>query len=182
MLDTLIRDIRFARRSLLRTPVLTAAALISIGVGISATTSVFSVVDAALFRPPPLPNADRLVMLYITRQQLNAPSGKERWSWSRSRLLRERATSFEEVASFSPATYALTSDEPDPVDAEVVSSSYWPALQIRPVQGRPFTPDEDVGEGEHPVAIVGYELWQRRYGGDPAFVGRTIAVNGVKLT
>src|SRR5215218_6001631 len=121
MFDTLIRDIRFARRSLLRTPVLTSAALVSIALGIAATTSVFSVVDAALFRPPPLPRADRLGMLYITRQEPNAPLARERWSWSRSRLLRERVESFEQVASFSTAVLAFTSDEPEPVNLEVVS-------------------------------------------------------------
>src|SRR5215211_8645426 len=134
MLDTLTRDIRFARRSLLRTPVLTSAALVSIALGIAATTSIFSVVDAALFRPPPLPRADRLAMLYITRHQPNAPVGKQRWSWSRSRLLRERAKSFEQIASFSTNVLALTSDEPEPVNVEVVSSSYWATLQVPPIR------------------------------------------------
>ena len=104
MLETLIRDVRFARRSLMRSRVLSAAAVLSIALGIAATTSVFSIVDAALFRPPPLPGADRLAMLFSTRQQPNALLGRERWSWPRSRLLRERATSFSHVASFSLST------------------------------------------------------------------------------
>src|SRR6266536_5503053 len=156
MLDSLLRDIRFAGRSLVRARVLSVAAILSIALGIAATTSVFSVVDAALFRPPPFPGADRLAMLFITRQRPNAPLERERWSWPRSRLLRERATSFSHVASFSLSVLAITSaeSEPEPVNAELVSSSYWPTLGIQPLVGRAFTSDEDVGPGAHPVAIV----------------------------
>jgi predicted permease len=184
MFDTLTRDIRFARRSLMRTPVLTIAAVLSIALGVSATTSVFSVVDAALFRPPPLPGADRLAILYVTRRLPNAPVRRERWSWARSRMLRERTTSFSEIASFSMSTLAITSaeSEPEPVSAELVSSSYWPALRTSPIVGRPFTPDEDVGSGEHPVVIVSHDLWQRRFARDASLVGKTISVNGVALT
>jgi putative ABC transport system permease protein len=184
MLDALTRDARFARRSLVRSPVLSVAAVLSIALGVSATTSVFSVVDAALFRPPPLPAADRLAMIYVTRHRPNAPLGRERWSWARSRMLRERATSFSEIASFSVAVLAVTSaaSEPEPVTAELVSSSYWSTLRIPPIAGRPFTPDEDVGSGAHPVAIVGSDLWQRRFGRDAFLAGQTIGVNGVVLT
>src|SRR5881394_2384948 len=184
MLETLIRDVRFAWRSLTRARVLSAAAVLSIALGIAATTSVFSIVDAALFRLPPLPEADRLVMLFITRQQPSSPISRERWSWPRSRLLRERATSFRHVASFSLSVLALTSaqNEPEPVNVEVVSSSYWPTLEIQPVVGRAFTENEDVGSGAQPVAIVGHDLWERRFGRDPAILGKAIGVNGVMLT
>jgi putative ABC transport system permease protein len=184
MLDTAIRDIRFAWRSLMRARMLSGAAVLSIALGIAATTSVFTVVDAALFRPPPFPAADRLAMLFITRQRPNAPLERARWSWPQTRLLRERATSFSHVASFSLAVLAITSaeSEPEPVNAELVSSTYWPTLGIQPLVGRAFTSDEDVGSGAHPVAIVGYDLWQRRFGRDGAIVGKAIDVNGVTLT
>jgi putative ABC transport system permease protein len=184
MLDTVIRDIRFAWRSLMRARMLSGAAVLSIALGIAATTSVFTVVDAALFRPPPFPAADRLAMLFITRQRPNAPLERARWSWSQTRLLRERATSFSHVASFSLAVLAITSveSEPEPVNAELVSSTYWPTLGIQPLVGRAFTSDEDVGSGAHPVVIVGYDLWQRRFGRDGAIVGKAIGVNGATLT
>jgi putative ABC transport system permease protein len=184
MLDALIRDVRFARRSLRRAPALTLAAVLSIALGVSATTSVFSVVDAALLRLPPFRGADRLAMLFITRQHPNSPIGLERWSWTRSRVLRERATSFSHIASFSLSVLAITSaeSEPEPVNVEVVSSSYWATLQVAPLVGRAFTSDEDVGAGAHPVAIVSYELWQRRFGRDAALVGKSVGVNGVTLT
>jgi putative ABC transport system permease protein len=184
MLDALIRDVRFARRSLVRAPALTVAAVLSIALGVSATTSVFSVVDAALFRLPPFPRADRLAMLFITRQHPNGPIGLERWSWTRSRALRDRATSFSDVASFSLSVLAITStvSEPEPVNVEVVSSSYWSTLRVTPFIGRAFASDEDVGAGAHPVAIVSYDLWQRRFGRDPSLVGKVVGINGVPLT
>jgi ABC-type antimicrobial peptide transport system permease subunit len=76
---------------------------------------------------------------------------------------------------------ALTDDTPEPVTAEVVSSDYWPLLRVQPSEGRVFTRDEDEGAGAHPVALVGHDLWQRRFGGDQSLVGRMINVNGVSL-
>ena len=181
MLGSFLRDTRFAWRNLRRTPVVTAVAVLSIALGIAATTSVFSVVDAALFRPPPLSEPDRLAILLVTRQEPGAPLTMQRWSWPRSRLLRERNRSFERVASFSSSVLALTDDVPEPVTAEVVSSDYWPLLRIQPIDGRVFTPDEDEGAGAHPVALIGQDLLQRRFGGDRSLVGRMIRLNGISL-
>src|SRR5512141_427652 len=143
MLDTVARDLRFAWRSLRRTPVVTIVAVLSIAIGVAAATAVFSVVDAALFRPPPLDEPDRLAILLITRQEPNAPVTMQRWSWPRSRLLRARARSFERVASFSSSVLAMTDDTPEPVTAEVVSSDYLPLLRVQPIEGRTFVAEED---------------------------------------
>jgi putative ABC transport system permease protein len=99
-------------------------------------------------------------------------------------MLRERATSFERVACFSTSVLALTSPdaEPEPVNAEVVSSSYWPVVGLRPVLGRAFAPEIDEGSGAHAEVIVGHDLWRRRFGGDPSLVGKTVGINGVTLT
>src|SRR6185503_6193276 len=116
MFDALLRDLRFARRSLMRTPVVTAASIVSIALGIAATTAVYGVVDAALFRQPPFKQADRLVMVYRTEQAAGEAPSKERWSWARAQLLAGRAKSFDGVATFSSSVLALTSDgaEPEP--------------------------------------------------------------------
>src|SRR3954469_24660511 len=99
MLGEIGRDLRFARRSLMRTPVVTLAAVLSIALGIAATTAVLGIVDAALYRQPPFEQADRLMMLYGTRQRDNEAPAKIRWSWRRAQLLTRRATAFEGVAS-----------------------------------------------------------------------------------
>src|SRR6478736_298007 len=113
MIAALARATRFASRSLARTPVLSGAAVLSMSVGIAATTAVFSVVDAALFRPPPFPDAGRLAIIYTTRQRGAAPAGRERWSWPRFRLL-EGARSFTGVATFTPSVLALTGVQSEP--------------------------------------------------------------------
>jgi putative ABC transport system permease protein len=183
MLTHFVRDLRFARRSLLRTPVVTAAAIVSIALGITATTAVFSVVDAALFRQPPFNHADRLVIVYATRREVNDAPTKERWSWPRSRLLRERATSFDGIGTFTTSVLALTSDDadPEPINAEMISSGYWTTLRVGALAGRVFNRDVDEGQGAHAEAVLGYDLWRRRFGGDRSILGRMVGVNGVTL-
>jgi putative ABC transport system permease protein len=180
-MESVIRDIRFARRNLARTPVLTIVAILSIALGIAATTSVFSVVDAALFRPPPLKEADRLTILLTTDDEPGAPRSYGRWSWPKTRLLHDRVRSFERVASFSTSVLALTDDVPEPVNAEIVSSDYWPLLREVPTAGRTFGIDEGEGSGDHAVAVIGYDLWQRRFGGEQSVIGRRVTINGVSI-
>jgi putative ABC transport system permease protein len=175
------RDVRVAWRGLRRTPVLTAVAVLSIALGIAATTAVFSVVDAALFRPPPLSEANRLAILLATSQESGGPVSTQRWSWPRSRFVRQRARSFERVASFSASVLALTDGTPEPVTAEIVSSEYLPLLRVHLVEGRGFAQGEDEAAGGFPVVVLGYDLWRRRFGGDRSIVGRTVGVNGVLL-
>jgi putative ABC transport system permease protein len=180
VIDELVRDLRFGARSLARTPVVTLAALLSIALGVAATTAVFGIVDAALFRPPPFERPNQLAAVYTTRQASNAPVIRERWSWPRYRRLRDLNTSFEQVATFTVSVLAITSDEAEPVNAEVVSSAYLPLLRIQPIAGRAFTAeDDDVAAA--PAALIGYDIWQRRYGGERSVLGRTVSLNGVAV-
>jgi predicted permease len=181
MIDTMLRDIRFGARSLRRTPVLAGAALLSIALGIAATTAVFGIVDAALFRPPPLDHAEELAALYITRQAPHGPVERERWSWRRAQLLRQLSTSFENVATFTYSVLAITGDEPEPVNVEIVSHEYFPTLRVAPLFGHPFEAAEDQPDGAS-VVLLEYDLWQRRYAGDRAVIGRPISLNGVVAT
>ncbi len=182
MIEPLWHDIRFARRNLARAPTLVAVAVLSIALGIAATTSVFTIVDAALIRPPPFDHADRLAILYITRARPDAAATKERWSWTRLRLLRQQSAAFQQIGAFSLAVLTLTSGDPEPLNGEFVSASYWPTLRVRPIVGRVFTADEDVDAGGHPVAIISHDLWQRLFGGDSTAVGRAIGINGRAIT
>jgi predicted permease len=183
MLDESRRDLRFARRSLMRTPIITAAAIISIALGVAATTAVFGVVDAALFRPPPFDRANRMVMLYVTRRAGTDVVSKERWSWPRARRVGERATSFAGVASFSSSVLALTSEnaDPEPLDAEMISSGYFGVARVAASIGRTFDAEVDEGTAGHPQIVLSFDLWRRRFGGDAAVLGRTVGVNGVPL-
>ena len=179
MFDTLRRDLRFARRTLVRAPIFSGAAIASIALGIAATTAVFAVVDAALLRPPPFERADRLGVALITRQRPNEAVRRERWSWIRAQLLR-RAHSFADIATFTIAPVTLGGDLPAPANAELVSASYWSTLDVVPIRGHAFETSDDGGEDA--TAVIGYALWQRQFGGSDAIIGRSIAVNGVDVT
>jgi putative ABC transport system permease protein len=184
MVDALLRDLRFARRSLMRTPVVTAAAIVSIALGIAATTAVYGVVDAALLRQPPFKQPDRLVMVYRTEQTAGEAPSKERWSWPRAQLLADRAKSFDGVATFSSSVLALTSDgaEPEPLDAELISSGYFGVLAENAALGRTFGREVDQGTAAHPEIVLSFDLWQRRFGSSVAILGQRVGVNGVPLT
>lgn len=177
-----MRDLTFAVRSLRRSPVLLGVALLSIMLGITAATSVFTVVDAALLRLPPFPNADRLVVVYEHRTDPGAASRPERWSWPRARLLCERTTSFESIATYSPAVLTITDGDPEPVNVELVSSRYLATLHMLPVIGRSFTTDVDETSAGADVVIIGNALWHRRFAADSGLVGRRIRVNDIALT
>ena len=174
-------DVRRASRSLRRSPVVTAAAIVSIGLGAAATTTVFSVVDAALFRPPPFERASELAVLFVTRARPGEAPSRERWSWPRFRELVGAQRSFERVASFSATTAAFTSGTAEPVDGEFVSSAYFPLLGVRPIVGRLFDASADDAATAEPVALLGHDLWKNRFGGDDV-IGRKVALNGVELT
>ena len=106
-MNEMTRDIRSAWRSLWRSPALTIASIASLTVAVAATTTVFSLVDAAIFRPPPFQGADRLGILFVTR---SSPDGfeRQRWSWPRFQLLNRSVRSFETTASFSTMTVTVT--------------------------------------------------------------------------
>lgn len=167
----------------MRAPALTAAAMLSIGMGIAATAAVFSVADAALLRAPAFESPDHLVILYITRQKAaaDAPT-KERWSWARFQLLQQLAASFRRLASFSSAVLTLTDGEPETVDVEIVSPSYLATLGVQPLRGHSLDESEEGRPGSMPQMMLGFDLWRRRFGGDPSIVGREIALNGLRLT
>jgi putative ABC transport system permease protein len=169
-------------RSLARSPGLALAVIGMLGAGIGALTATFGLVDAAILRPPPFSDPNRLAIAYLTRTRGEAVS-RERWSLARVRMLRQLSTTLASVANYSRAELVLTgSNNPEPVAAEVVSPEYFATLGATPLHGRTFATTEDGAAGAHPVALLGYELWRRRYAADPRVVGSTVGVNGVALT
>ena len=170
-------------RSLLRARGLTAAVVCTLAIGIGALTTAFGLADAALWREPPFDDAAGLHLLFITRARPGEAPRNERWSLARSQMLRREATSFAEMANYSAATLTLTGgDETEPVSAEVVSPSYFRTLHATAVRGRVFTADEDSVPLAHPVAVLSWELWRRRFALDSGVIGKTVGVSGVSLT
>ena len=172
-----------AWRSLTRARGLGLGVVLTLALGVAALTTTFAVANAALFRQPPFPEADRLLMLNIQRHPQGEPEHLERWSFARFQLLRQSQKSFEDVATHAPASLTLSGDaNAEVVDAERVSASYFSLLRTGAAFGRLFTPAEDDAKRPTPVALLGHRLWARRYASDPAIIGRTIRLNGVPLT
>ncbi|MBA2305888.1 MAG: ABC transporter permease [Acidobacteria bacterium] len=182
-LDDAAPDLRYAIRSLRRVPVFTAAAVISLTLGIATSTTVFSLVDAGILRSPPFAESDRLMLLNITQRTPAEGEVRLRWSWPRFLLLERSVHSFDGLASSSNVVLTITGvDDPQPLPVEVVSWRYMTVMRAPLVLGRGFTETEDTAGAASPVAILGYDLWQRRFVGAPDVVGRVVELNGVALT
>lgn len=183
MMNALLQDLRYACRTFAMRPAFVAVVSLTLAIGIGSTTSIFSVVYATLFRAVPFPEPDQLVMLYLTRTTASRGTVQLRWSYPRFQMLRQSATVFEQTASFTAADVNLTGTaDPERIVAELVSASYFPMLRIGALRGRTFLPEDDATPGSAPVALIGYALWQRRFGADPELVGKTIGVNSTPLT
>ena len=179
-----MNDLRYSVRALTRIRGVAIVAIATLALGIAATTTMFSAAYAALLRPLPFDDPDRLVVLFTTR--MTPRDGLERMRWSRSLIdtLTSSVTSYESIASYTPSLIAITGGEgpPEQIDAEIVSPDYFRILRVQPATGRVFSADEDRAPGDAPVAILSDRLWRRRFNSDPTIVGRTVSVNDVPLT
>ena len=174
-METLINDIRYGIRSMLKRPAFTAVALIALALGIGANTAIFSLVNAVLLQPLPFAEPDRLVWVWGNF------SGGNRASVSPPDYLdyRKENTTFEEfAATFTmPLTLNLTgSGEPERLPASGVTGNYFQALGAKPLLGRIFSMENEK-PGSDEVVILSYGLWQKRFGGDPAILGKTITLD-----
>src|SRR5262249_41478758 len=174
--EILWSDLGRAFRALLRNPGFTAVAVLTLGLGIGANSTIFSVVNSILLRPLPYPNPDRLVMLWESSPrrgfERERVSGPDFIDW------REQNDVFENIG-FSSSLGEVNLVGPDGMDkvkCAFTLSSFFPVLGVNPVIGRTFLPDEDQREGNR-VAIIGHELWQRRFAGDPGVLGRTLTTD-----
>jgi predicted permease len=173
---TIIQDLRFALRTLARNPAYTCVAVITLALGIGATTAIYSVVDGVLLHPIPFPEPNRLVALYSKSHtsEKNAVSYPNLLDWQR------QSQTFEAIAGLRDDGFTLTANgQPEPVMGLMVSSNFFSVLRVRPLLGRPFTQEEDQ-RGAQPVALLGEEFWKRRFSGDPQVIGQNLTLDGRK--
>lgn len=183
LMDTFARDLRYAVRTLMRMRGGAVVAILTLALGIGATTTMFSVVYAMLLRPPPFAEADRLVVLFNTSFTPREGLVRRRWSMPNITDLRSSSTSFENVASFTGALLSTSGHgDPEHIEGEVVSPEYFRTLRVAPFAGRSFGAEENTVAGAQPVAMIGWWLWKRKFSSDPASIGATIVVNDVPLT
>jgi macrolide transport system ATP-binding/permease protein len=176
-LSSLLRDLRYGLRQLAAAPAFTAAAVVSLALGIGVNTAVFSLVNGFFLRPLPVAEPERLVAVYTTDPQT---AGMLPMSWL-NYLDLERAAGgvLQATAAVRPLPVNLsgTGAAAERINAELVTGGYWRLAGVAPHHGRFFGPETDAEPGAHPVAVLSHGLWQRRFGGDPGVIGRTIQVN-----
>jgi predicted permease len=182
-MESLARDLRYAIRTLIRMRGVASVAILTLALGIGATTTMFSVVYALLLRPPPFADPDRLVILFNTSTTPRDGLQRLRWSMANIAELEQTTSSFENVGSFTGPLFTLSGQgDPEHIDGETVSRGYFLALRVTPIVGRLFSAEESSPRGTEAVALIGDRLWTRKFARDPAIVGRTIVVDDVPLT
>ena len=176
----LIQDVRYAGRMMGRTPMFTAAVVLTVALTIAANTSIFSFVNAELLRPMPFRQPDRVIQVAEKNDKLNLPSFGASVlnfvSW------REQQHAFQDLAAVGFNTYTLTgTGDPEQINGNLISPALMRVLGVTPVAGRAFADDEEK-PGAAAVALISGGLWKRRFGGDPKVIGRTFTLNGQATT
>src|SRR5262245_39262161 len=176
-MSSLLQDARYAFRMLRKNPSFTAIAAVTLALGIGANTAIFSVTDALLWKPVPLPEIDRLTMVLDQHEKRRddwntvAPANYLDW--------KSQNTLFERICFYRWSTANLTGPAGDPerVQSFLVSADFFDTLGVKASIGRTFLPEEDQ-PGREDVAVMGYGLWQRRFGADSGMVGASIQLDG----
>jgi len=183
-MTTILQDLRFAARTLARQPGFTAIAVFTLAVGIGANTAIYSVVDATLLRTLPYQDPARLMKVsLVAPPRLNPlgggpPVADMVWSYPKYETFRKTQQIFSGTSVYQPTEFSLTgADEPERIRGEIVGGSYFPVLGIRTAAGRTFLPEEDAVPERNFVAIISHSLWERRYGSDPAIIGKPISLD-----
>ena len=178
-MSTLIADIRYSFRSLLKNPGLTLAAILSLGLGIGANTTIFTWVQAVLFRPIPLaadPSSIRIAAMQNREGQTRS------WSYPNFVDFRDRTKMLDIVGQDDQTFNIAVDDTAERAWGALVSGNYFEVMGIRPAAGRFFTAKDDVTPGGHPVAVLSYANWQRRFAGDPTVIGKQVTINNTPIT
>jgi predicted permease len=178
-METLIQDARYALRSLRRTPAFSLAALVTLALGIGATTAIFTVINATLLRPLPFPHPEQLV--HVMRHY---PTGTERAQTGlRYLFFRDHLSSVSALAAWRGASGVnlALGDRAAYVKAVSVSKEFFEVFGVQPMLGRPFSPEEDRDGGPDAV-ILSHGLWLSELGGDPGIVGRSVSLGGRSYT
>jgi putative ABC transport system permease protein len=177
------QDFRYGFRTVLRNPGFCAVAILALALGIGPNTAIFTMVNAVLLKPLPVPEPDRVVMIWGTL--LKSGFGQLPVSAADYLEWKQQARSFDQMsAAFAIPEYGLNvsgAGDPERVPAALASKEFLPALGIKPIVGRNFLPEED-RPGGPPAVLIGNALWQRRFHSDPAAIGRTLTVDGIPRT
>jgi predicted permease len=177
-------DIRLALRGFRRSPLFAGVAVLSLALGIGANTAIFTLVDQILLRKLPVREPGQLVMLYQMGPHMGSNMGGRMHSYPMYQDIQKKAEPLSEVMCRRIVSASLSAgNETERVDAELVSGNYFTMLGVKPALGRVFNSQEDdqVYQG-HPVVVLSYDYWARRFASDPSVIGRKIRVNDSPMT
>src|SRR5215468_7400398 len=174
-MQTLLQDLRYCARILLKNPGFTSIAVLTLALGIGANSAIFSVLNAVLWQRLPYKDPERLVIVWETIPKTglteNTPAPFNYYAW------REQSQVFENLAAWQILLENLTgAGEPEQISGQGVSASFFPLLGAAPMLGRSFLPEEDRSGDQH-VVMLSHGLWERRFGGDPRIIGRKIMLS-----
>ena len=178
MVADLLNDMRFAVRHYAKTRAFTLVAVLTLALGIGANTAIFSVVNGVLLQPLPYPEPEGLVRVYERVPQHGrfsvAPANFVDW--------RQQATTFEHIAAYMSGSATLAEGEiPERITNAIVSWDLFDLLRVKPILGRSFRQDEDAPQNDQ-VIVLSHGMWQRRFGGRPDILNRTLVLNGIPMT
>jgi putative ABC transport system permease protein len=185
VISGLLQDVRYALRQLRSHPGFTAVAALTLALGIGANTTIFSVMNATMLKKLPFPDSDRLALVWQTLgkgpDNQNIVSAPNYWDFESQNHVFEAMALFDSAGRGYNLSANGSNREPEQVSGLRVSASFFPVLGVQPFLGRSFLPQEEIRGKDHEV-ILSYGLWKRRYGADPALVGKTIQVDGDDFT
>jgi predicted permease len=174
-MNGLLQDLRYAVRQLRKSPGFTAVAVITLALGIGVNTAIFSVINAVLLRPLPYKDADGLVKIWGTNPKKGVDI--DQFSPGDFQDIRNQSRAFMDLGSSTDQVYSLTeAGDPESIPGYQLSANFFNLLGVNPILGRTFSQGEDTAGHEH-VVVLGYRLWQRRFGGDRDILGKTITLN-----
>ena len=180
------QDIRYAVRTLIKAPAFTLIAVVTLALGIGANTAIFTLVNGLLLKPLPFAQPDELMMVHLLMPDRDGGPGVFRemvWSYPKYEVFRDEQPVFSEHALFAGREWSLTGNgEPERVRGELIGARYLATLGMTPHIGRDFTREEDRTPGMDGIVMLGYALWQRRFGGDPNVLGQVVRLSAVPYT
>src|SRR3954469_7118793 len=177
-METLLKDIRYGIRGLVKHPTFTIIVVVTLGLGIGASTSIFSVVNSVVLRRLPYRNADRIVAI----PELNAAGKRVQVTAANFYDWRQQNSVFEHLAAIRTTSANLTlADQAERIDISQTSANYFSVFGVEPELGRLFIPADEQA-GHEPVALLSHDLWQRRFESDAQIVGKQINLDGKSYT
>ncbi|HEV8581219.1 MAG TPA: ABC transporter permease [Thermoanaerobaculia bacterium] len=180
-MERLLQDLRYALRTLLRSPGFSAVVILTLALGIGANTAIFSVINALLLRQLPVEKPDELAKIFM---RIKGLEGYTNFNYPDYRDFRERSRVFSGLAGQAMVRVGVSQGaaESELVWGEIVTGNYFDVLGVKAERGRTFLPEEDVTPNGHPVVVLSHSFWERSFGSDPNILGKSIKLNGYPFT